>query len=275
VYSWINKKRWLKMVRFESIDPNQIERAPENIRVAAAPIDNLVKSVKVMGVIEPVIVIDKGGGQYRTFVGWRRVEAARQAGVKVPAIIYKENELDVGRRRIWSLAENYERTNLREVDIESAIRELVHDIGSPELVAKAMSWSVGKVRKYLGLEELPPDVKRMTDDGRLTTKDALRLVDLIEKKSDDEITEIAKYMTELKDRKLRAKIPAMAKRGVPVKKIKTEKDVLKFKHRLPLIVDIKIYEALGKATPDLKATDIVDTTERILDLWLGEHGYYS
>lgn len=262
------------MPRYEKIDPNQIERAPENIRVVAAPIDSLVESVKAMGIIEPVVVIDKGKGEYTTFVGWRRVEAAKQAGVKVPAIIYKENELDAARRRAWSLAESYERTDLEDADIESAIKQLVHDVGSPKLIATAIGWSVGKVRKYLGLEELPQEVKRMMNDGQLTTKDALRLVDLVETRSDNEIVEIAKHMTELEDRRLRASIPAMAKKGHPVTKIKTRKDVLKHKGRLTLLIDKRILQGLERAVSDLKAMDRADAAERILDMWLGEHEYY-
>ncbi len=269
------------MARFVKIDPKQIERAEENTRVVAAPINDLVESVKAIGkIIEPVVVLDVGAGKYLTFVGWRRVEAARQAGIKeIPAIVYNKNELDATTRRVWSLTENFERTDLHEADLENTIKELVHDIGNADLVASAMGWPVGRVRRYLGLEELPSEVKKMSDEGRLTTKDALRLVDLIGDRDDKEITELAEYITGIKEKGLRKKIPGLAKRGIPVPviktKIKTLHDIKKFRRRLPLYIDIKMYDALGKAATDLKATDIPDTAERILDLWLGEHGYYS
>ena len=262
------------MVKLETFEPDQLSFSEENVRKTEQEIGSLTASIRAVGLIEPVIAVEKEG-KTEVLVGQRRVVAAKQAKKKVLAIVYDAKEMTPAKMRMMSLIENEERAPLTDADKQEAIRQLTKDLGTPERVADAIGWTPGKIRKWLGYDGLPEKVKQMMDQGSLTMRDALRLADLMEWRSSEEIIEIAKHAADIPEKRQRGELFRTARfPGVSLQTLKTRKEVIKRQRRLTVSVDVLLLDALAKAVPDLNATDLKDAVAKILQLWLGERGYY-
>ncbi len=81
----LNNARF-KMIGIEKIDSTDRDFALE--WPLERGIDPLVDRVRKTGALEPLWVMEKGRGQYRLLDGFRRLAAARKAGLEeVPALI--------------------------------------------------------------------------------------------------------------------------------------------------------------------------------------------
>ncbi|MFX5510453.1 ParB/RepB/Spo0J family partition protein, partial [Acinetobacter baumannii] len=72
------------------IDPQSIVPNPRQPRTHFDPEDlaELVHSVREFGVLQPVVVRDKGDGTYELIMGERRTRASREAGLtSIPAVV--------------------------------------------------------------------------------------------------------------------------------------------------------------------------------------------
>lgn len=261
-------------MRFEQIEIEKARMSEQNVRQTEEGVDSLVASIKAVDVIEPVVAIEKDG-VFEVVVGQRRTVAAKKAGKShIPALIYDETESAPARLRAISLIENEERTDLTNADKEEAVSELVKELGSPRKAAEAIGWTEGKVRKWMRYEGLPEEVKEMTETG-LTTEDAFRLADLMDRRPTEDIKEIAVELTKVVDRPQRTRILAHAKHpGVSVETLKKKAEVAKRQRKITLIMDTTMVDALSRAADDLRVEEVSDAAEKILDLWLEENKYY-
>lgn len=263
------------MVKFKMIPLNKADMSEQNVRKIEEDIQTLADSIRVVDVIEPVVAIKKAD-RYEIVIGQRRTVAALKAGKdQIPALVYRASEYDPSHWKAMSIVENVERASLRDSDIEVAVRELVKELGSPKSAAKALGWGEGRVRKWMRIEGLPDEVKRLMGQG-LTTEDARRLTDLIDKRPAAEIIELAKELANIKDRKQRTQLVKVAKQpGIPMKTLKTKAAVANRQRKLILLIDKAMMEGLTRAAEDLHASDAEEAAEKILDVWLGDHKYYS
>jgi ParB family chromosome partitioning protein len=112
------------MNEIQSIPILKIEVGPHRQRseVEDEEIQELAASIKRVGVVEPVIVVQKDDG-FSLVAGHRRIAAAQAAGhAEVPAIIRAGTEAEVAEVRF---AENFFRRDLSAVEQASAIRECI------------------------------------------------------------------------------------------------------------------------------------------------------
>ena len=92
-----------------------------NSRSGDLDVGKLKDSIEEIGLIEP-IVVTRRDSRYQLVAGFRRFEAARQLGwEEIPAVVI---EADAERARIFNLAENLGRKNLRLYDTMRAIYDL-------------------------------------------------------------------------------------------------------------------------------------------------------
>jgi len=263
------------MAEYKQIPVGKAEMSPQNVRKTEEDIDSLVESIRVVGVIEPVVAIQKDDN-YEIVIGQRRTVAAQKAGIKeIPALVYNQSEYNPAQWRARSIIENEERTGLRDTDIEGGVKELVKELGSPISAAKALGWSEGKVRKWMKLEGLPDEVKKLMGHG-LTTEDSLRLTDLMDKRPASEIIELAKELSKIKDRSERTKIVKAAKRSrTKIKTLKKKAKAAGQLRKLTILIDTDMMDGLTRAAEDLHVKGESDAAEKILDTWLEDHRYYS
>jgi ParB family transcriptional regulator, chromosome partitioning protein len=126
----------------------------------------LADSIRVRGVIQPVIVRPVDDGGYEILAGERRWRAAQIAGLdRVPAVIREvadDAALGIG------LIENIQREDLNPIDKAAGLKRLVEEFGlTHDEAAKALGASRSAVTNLLRLLELARAVQDMLQDGRL------------------------------------------------------------------------------------------------------------
>lgn len=130
-------------------------------------LDDLSRSIREFGIIEPILVTRKNDGGYVLIAGERRVKAARKAGLtSVPAI---ERRGDAEEMLAVALIENIQRENLNAVDEALAYRRLRDEFGlTQDEVAERVGKSRVAVANGLRLLQLPDDVLADVSRGTLT-----------------------------------------------------------------------------------------------------------
>ena len=135
----------------------------------------LASSIKVHGIIQPLVLNDNGDGTYLIIAGERRFRAAKIAGLKsVPVII--KNYTDKQIKEI-SIIENLQREDLNPIEAARAIKQLMEEY---KLTQEAVSERIGKSRSNivntLRLLSLYPEVLDMIEKGTLSAGHARALV---------------------------------------------------------------------------------------------------
>jgi ParB family transcriptional regulator, chromosome partitioning protein len=145
-------------------------------RMDEASLAELAASIKVRGVIQP-IVVRPVGSQYEILAGERRWRAARLAGLEhVPAVIREvpdEAALGIG------LIENIQREDLNPLEEAGGLKRLIDEFHlTHDEVAGAVGRSRAGVTNLLRLLELAPAVQAMLLDGRIDMGHARALLAL-------------------------------------------------------------------------------------------------
>lgn len=134
----------------------------------------LVNSIRIHGVISPIIVVPRFDG-YMIIAGERRYRAAKKAGLRtIPAIVRDYTEKQI---KEITLIENLQRENLNPIETATAIRELMNDYNyTQEAVADRIGKSRPNVANLLRLLNLSPEVRKLVESGRLSAGHARCLV---------------------------------------------------------------------------------------------------
>jgi ParB/RepB/Spo0J family partition protein len=142
------------------LDPRAIVRG-ENARVEASPegMEQLVASVRRLGVVVPVLVRAGDDGEWVLVAGGRRVTAAIAAGLEsVPAVVLEGDEFSA-----WSagMVENVVREDLPADMLAAAVADAVaREVAAEDAVAEAMGRPVGWVRDCVAAASLPRALSR-------------------------------------------------------------------------------------------------------------------
>lgn len=127
----------------------------------------LVSSVRVHGILQPVVVRSSGEGNFELVAGERRLRAAAAAGLaRIPAVIREltnEQSLQV------SLIENLQREDINAVEAAGAYKRLAVEFG---LSQEDLAFSLGKSRSAIAntmrILNLPSEVIEHIRAGRIT-----------------------------------------------------------------------------------------------------------
>lgn len=136
----------------------------------------LVNSIRIHGIITPIILVAKGD-RYMIIAGERRWRAARRAGLKtIPAIVRNYTKEQI---REISLIENIQREDLNPIETANAIKQLMVECDyTQEQVAERIGKSRTVVTNTIGLLTLPQQVIDMIASGRLSAGHAKVLISL-------------------------------------------------------------------------------------------------
>ncbi len=139
--------------------------------------EELVKSIKDKGVLQPILVREKGGGFYECIAGERRLRAAQKAGLKkIPAIIKNLNDEEV---LIVALIENLQRKNLNPLEEALGYKNLIEKFGyTQEEVAEKVGKDRATIANLLRLLKLPNLIQEDLMEERLTVGHAKALLSL-------------------------------------------------------------------------------------------------
>lgn len=153
------------------IDPNY-EQPRKNFDEAA--LKELADSIKIHGVIQPIVVTPMGK-RFMIIAGERRFRASKMAGKKeIPAIIRNYTTQQI---KEISLIENLQREDLSPIEAARAIRTLMTEFNmTQEVAADRIGKSRSAVANTLRLLTLSDDVIALIESGRLSAGHARTLV---------------------------------------------------------------------------------------------------
>lgn len=137
----------------------------------------LADSIKVHGILQPILVRASGSGYYQIIAGERRFRAAKMAGLsEVPVLI---TEADDETTAQMALIENVQRENLNPLEEAMAYKELAVNYG---LTQEKLSEKIGKSRSAIAnamrLLDLPDEILAMLRDAKLSAGHARALLGL-------------------------------------------------------------------------------------------------
>ncbi len=135
----------------------------------------LASSIKLHGVIQPLVVNKTDSDNYMIIAGERRWRASNLAGLeKVPVVIKNYTEKQV---REISIIENLQREDLNPIEAARAIKQLMEEYNlTQEVVSDRIGKSRSSVANTLRLLSLYPEVIKMIEDGKLSSGHARSLV---------------------------------------------------------------------------------------------------
>ena len=154
-----------------------------------ASIEELARSVREHGIVQPIVVTRTSGSHYRLIAGERRLRAAQRAGLQtVPAVI--KELLKEGDSLQIALIENIQREDLNPIEEAGAYHQLHDEFG---LTQEEISRRVGKERStvanFLRLLRLPDSVKELLAAGQLTMGHARALLSVDSAKRQEQLAE--------------------------------------------------------------------------------------
>jgi ParB family chromosome partitioning protein len=140
-------------------------------------LEELALSIKKLGIVQPLVVRETGGGRYQLIAGERRLRAARLAGLtQVPAYIRTAD--DVAMLEL-ALVENIQREDLDAVEVAISFQRLIEECS---LTQEELSDRVGKQRStisnYLRLLKLPAEIQLGIRNKHLMMGHARTLVNI-------------------------------------------------------------------------------------------------
>ncbi len=135
----------------------------------------LAASIKVVGLLQPVVVRRTGAGQYELVMGERRWRACQLAELaSVPAIVRETSDDDLLRD---ALIENLHRQQLNPLEEASAYQQLLDDFeATHEELARRVGRSRPHITNTIRLLNLPPAVQRRVAAGVLSAGHARALL---------------------------------------------------------------------------------------------------
>jgi ParB family transcriptional regulator, chromosome partitioning protein len=165
---------YFEEVAVDSITPNP--RQPRRT-FDEETLDELAASITEVGLLQPVVVRNLGGGRYELVMGERRWRASRQAGLDfIPAIVRETPDDDMLRD---ALMENLHRQQLDPLEEAAAYRQLLDDFGAThEQLAQKVGRSRPHISNTLRLLSLPLSVQKRVAAGVISAGHARALLSL-------------------------------------------------------------------------------------------------
>ena len=157
-----------------SIVPNA--RQPRTVFDGDA-LDELVDSIREVGLLQPVVVRPLGDDTYELVMGERRWRASQLAGTgTIPAIVRPTEDHDLLRD---ALLENLHRAQLNPLEEAAAYQQLLEDFGcTQDELATRIKRSRPQISNTIRLLRLPPTVQRRVAAGVLSAGHARALLGL-------------------------------------------------------------------------------------------------
>lgn len=264
----------LRMLPIERLKPHP--KQPRK-HFAAEGIAELADSIKLQGVLQPIIV-RREGDDYQIVAGERRWRAATAAGLQeVPTIV---KELSDTQTLQIALIENIQRRDLDPIEEADAYRRLIteHALTHDEL-AEAVGKNRVTITNSLRLLKLPEEVLDMLSAGKLTAGHARALLALSNPKQVLRVAEdLVGRRASVRDAEIKVKQILQASKNLkPVaandeKTVKRSAGVVDIEERLQRALGSKVRVVHNKGRGHIEIDfHSLDALEDLLDKLMG-HG---
>ena len=155
-----------RLVPIDLLDPN-----PTQPRQVMGDLSELMASVVEKGIIEPLVVRNRGG-RYQIIAGERRYHAAVQVGLlEVPVVIRDASDVEVME---LALVENLQRKDLTPFEEGEALQQLAQKCSyTHEDMARKLGKSRTAITESLSLTQMPVEVRNLCRLADINAKSTL------------------------------------------------------------------------------------------------------
>ncbi len=129
-------------------------------------LEELADSIRVQGVMQPIVVRSLGEDSYEIIAGERRWRASQLAGLEtIPALIRNVSDESA---MAMALIENIQREDLNAMEEAQALIRLQEEFGlTQQQIAQAVGKSRSSVANFLRLTTLSEEVQKLLEHGDL------------------------------------------------------------------------------------------------------------
>ena len=140
-------------------------------------LEELAETIRVQGVIQPLLVREIGRERYEIIAGERRWRAAQLAGLAdVPVVVREVSDQSA---MAVALIENIQREDLNAIEEAAGLQRLLDDFGlTHQEVAEVVGRSRAAVTNLLRLLALHPAAKKLLEAGKIEMGHARALLGL-------------------------------------------------------------------------------------------------
>lgn len=134
----------------------------------------LADSIRAHGLLQP-IVVRRGISGFEVVAGERRLRAARAAGLaEIPALVREASDEEM---QTLALVENVQREDLNAMEKARALKAMMSNFGcTQDQAAERVGKARTTITNILRLLELPPEIQRWVEEGRLSGAHARALL---------------------------------------------------------------------------------------------------
>ena len=144
---------------------------------AEQALQELSDSIKVQGVVQPLVVRAVDAGKYEIIAGERRWRASQQAGLsEVPVVI---RNVDAQTALAMALIENIQREDLSPLETARGLERMQEEFSLKQSeIAELIGRSRSSVTNLLRLLKLPAEIQQQVDEGLLSMGHARAIISL-------------------------------------------------------------------------------------------------
>lgn len=233
-----------KTLPIEHIKPGTYQ---PRMRMEMESLQELAESLKVQGMIQPVVVRKLADHSYELVAGERRWRAAQLAGMTdIPAMV---RLLPDQAAAAVALIENIQREDLNALERATALQRLMTEFDlTHQQTAEAVGCSRTAVTNLLRLLELESSTKALLDEGKLEMGHARALLALSGQQQITAATKVVQLQLSVRaTEQLVKQVLAGAKSAIPM--MKASPDMLKLEQKLTDTLGAKVairYNKTGK-----------------------------
>ncbi len=177
------------VLNINEIEPNKYQPRKNFNRET---LETLAESIRLNGIIQPILVRKIDEEKYQIIAGERRYKAAKMVGLaEVPVIIKEIEDYEVTE---LALIENLQREDLNPIEEATSFLMLVEKYGlTQDEVSKRVGRSRSAITNSIRLLNLPKEIIEEIERGRLSSGQARALLSI---KDEEELKDMAKKVIE-------------------------------------------------------------------------------
>lgn len=141
---------------------------PNNERKTFDDMEDMISSVRVNGIIEPITVMPLEDGKFQIVTGHRRYRAAKALNIETIEILIRDTE-DEWKRRKKSLVSNVQRKDVRPIELAYALQVILDndpDIKSQDALADAIGKGKTWVSEMLRILTIPLELQQKIETAQ-------------------------------------------------------------------------------------------------------------
>jgi ParB family chromosome partitioning protein len=231
----------LKTVKLEELQPGKYQ---PRTRMDQAALEELARSLKAQGVMQPILARPLAKGRYEIIAGERRWRAAKLAGLRVVPVVIRA--VPDSAALAMALIENIQREDLNPLEQAGGIHRLINEFKmTHQEAAEAVGRSRAATSNLLRLLNLPQSVQALLYEGKIDMGHARALLALEGRRQEDLAKRVAERGMSVRETE-KAVQDMLNPKPKKTAKLRTSRDILRFEEELSEKFGTKVEIKPGK-----------------------------